>query len=178
MAYNPIDPRMRVNFSAGLNLSTTFQKIDFAGTSSSNVNTFGVEPVSGNPMVWWDPTNKLFRFYQNNDTNFQVNLQIKTTSTLITTRATLQYRFVVPNGGGVGVNTYFPFPDDGGYADFSEVTVLASGQNNSQNVINFFAGSAIRTNGCWLEMRLSNSLITLGVCTLNSAAITFLATGK
>jgi hypothetical protein len=170
MASNPRQPRLRVNRTATLSVNTTWQKIDFSGTSNFNVNTYGKDPTSGNQMVMWDSSAKIFRFYNKNDQNYIVFFNAITTVNLITTRATLRYRFVVPNGISAGVNLYFPFPDTQAtaYVDAGEVTLLAGGMNHNVSPLPLYVTDVIRNNGLWLEIQLSNSLITLGTCTLNS----------
>lgn len=177
---NPNYPRLRVSRIATLAMTTSWQKIDFsAGVGDSlNVNTFG-NNSSGVPMVTWDTTNKLFKFNHLEDVNYTGFLFNATTTTLITTRATLQMRCVIPNGGGAGIDSYFPFGGQGNYSDIKEVTILAAvQQNNGVEPVPLYANSNIRTNGFWIELRLSNSLITLGTCTLNYAAFLIQSTGK
>lgn len=172
MASNPLQPRLRVNKTATLNIDTTWRKIVFDGTSTFNANTFG-KNASGKQMVEWDPTastNGQFKFYDQIEQNYICFLSPVTTTTLITTRATLQYRCVIPNGGGAGINTYFPYPDQGGYVDASEVTLLTSAMLHQLQPFPLYLNQNIRTNGFWIEVKLSNSLITLGVCTLNSCS--------
>ena len=54
------------------------QKVDFNGTSTFNVNNFGNDPVSGNPLIYWDSTNKLFKFNLQQDANVNVTVYFKT----------------------------------------------------------------------------------------------------
>lgn len=170
MASSVRQPRLRVNRTASLSVTTSWQKIDFSGSSALNVNTYGKDPVSGNPMVMWDSTAKLFRFYNKNDQNYIVFFNAITSVNLITTKATLRYRFVIPNGVSAGVNFYFPFPDNQStaYVDAGEVTLLAGGVNHSISPLPLYVNDLIRNNGLWIEIQLSNSLVTLGVCTLLS----------
>jgi len=170
MANNPRQPRLRVNRTASLAVTTAWQKIDFSGTSAFNVNTYGKDPTSGNQMIMWDNTAKLFRFYNKNDQNYIVFFNAITTVNLITVKATLRYRFVVPNGVSAGVNLYFPFPDtqSTAYVDAAEVTLLAGGVNHNISPLPLYVNDLIRANGLYMEIQLSNSLITLGTCTLNS----------
>lgn len=151
MANRITQPRLRVNRSASLSLSTNWQKIDFNGTSSRNINTFGKDPVSGNPMVMWDSNAKLFRLYDI-DQNMLCFLNMTTTTSLLTVRATLQYRCVIPNGISAGVNDYFPFPEEGGYADAMEVTILAAAMNHNVQQIPFYLQDTIRSNGFWIVL--------------------------
>lgn len=169
MAYIQAQPRLRVNKTSALTITTTWQKIIFDGTSTFNVNSFG-KNSAGKQMVEWDSTALQFKFYDQVDQNYVVFFSPVTTATLITTRAVLRYRCVIPNGGGVGVNTYFPYPDQGGYVDASEVTLLSSAMLHQLQPFPLYLNANIRANGFWIEVQLSNSLITLGVCTLNSAS--------
>lgn len=169
MANIQAQPRLRVNKTASLAINTTWQKIVFDGTSTFNANTFG-RNAAGKQMVEWDATNQVFRFYDQIDQNYICFLQPVTTATLITTRATLQYRCVIPNGGGTGVNTYFPYPDQGGFVDAAEATILTSTMLHQLQPFPLYMNANIRANGFWIEVKLSNPLVTLGVCTLNSCS--------
>jgi len=170
MANNPKQPRLRVNRTATLNITTAWQRVVFSGTSAFNVNTYGKDPISGNQMIMWDSASNIFRFYNKNDQNYIVFFNAVTTTNLITTRATLRYRFAIPNGVSAGVPLYFPFPDtqSTAYVDAGEVTLLAGGVNHNVSPLPLYVNDIIRTNGLYMEIQLSNSLITLGTCTLNS----------
>lgn len=165
-------PRIRVNRTASLALSTTWQRIDFNGTSQYNVNTFGKDPVSGNQMITWNAVDKLFRFYNKIDTNYLMFLNVTTTVTAVATPASLRLRFVIPNGISPGVPNYFPFPEEGGYIDIGAVTLLAIGMSTKMAIpIPLYLENSIRANGIGVEMCISNSLLLLGVCTLNNATL-------
>ncbi len=166
-----LEPRLRMNRSASLVLSTTWQTVDFNGTSTYNVNTFGKDPVSTNSLIWWDSTNKLFRFYNQYAKNYVVTFYVTTTATVLSTRATIQYRIVIPNGISVGVDLYTPFPDTQAqaYSDIGDVTILSSMQHKAEN-IGIYADNLLKTNGCYIQVRLSN-LVPLGTVTLNNAII-------
>lgn len=169
--YSVPEPRMRVNKSSSLQLTTSWQTLIFNGTSTNNFNTYGTDPVTSNKMVWHDSANTpyLFKFYGEYDKNYSVQLFIKATTTIITTPASLQYRFVIPNGVSPGVDYYFPFPDDGGYGELFGLTLLTTGTSMSIEPLNVFVDSRIRTNGFYIQVKLSNSLFTLGTSTINSA---------
>lgn len=169
MAYIQQQPRLRVNKATGLTITTAWQKITFDGTSTFNANTFG-KNSAGKQMVEWDNTAGKFNFYDQIDQNYICFLSPVTTATLITTRAVLRYRCVIPNGGGAGVNSYFPFPDQGGYVDASEVTLLNSSMLHQLQPFPLYLNANVRANGFWVEVQLSNSLVTLGVCTLNTCS--------
>lgn len=169
MASNIQQPRIRVSRSSTLALNTNWQKIVFDGSSAFNVNTFG-KNSGGKQMVEWDGINNQFKFYDQIEQNYLCFLSPVTTATLITTRAVLQYRCVIPNGGGTGVNSYFPYPDQGGYVDGPEVTLLSSQMVHQIQPFPLYLNANIRNNGFWIEVKLSNSLVTLGVCTLNNCS--------
>jgi len=169
--YTVAEPRMRVNKSSSLSLTTSWQTLNFNGTSTNNFNTYGTDPSTGNKMIWYDTANNLFKFYGEYDKNINMQIFVKTTTTLITTPATLQYRCVIPNGISAGVDLYFPFPDDGGYGEIAGLTTVTSGINLSIEPLNVYINSNIRTNGFYIQVKLSNALITLGTSTVNSAAV-------
>jgi len=162
-------PRLRVNKTTNLTLSTTWQDIVFNGTSQVNTNTFGKDPVSGNPMVWYDSANNLFRFYEQYDQNYQVTLYLKMTTTVVSTGMSVHYRLVVPNGGGAGVDTYFPFPDTDGYADVGYVALKLGSVLHPTTPIAMYLSPSIKANGIKLQLRLSDAIIGVGNITLNHA---------
>lgn len=178
--YTINDPVFRINRTASLNITTTWQTIDFNGTSTANSNDFGTDPATGNKMVYWDATNKLIRFigrppYKK---TFSFSIYPETNTNVITTRATLQIRYVIPNGAGTGVDLIFPFVDTASpYADLGEATILAGGVRHMPLSLPIPVGNAIATNGVRVEIRLSNALGlipivgTLGTCTLTNCAI-------
>ena len=172
--YTINDPVFRINRTATFALTTTWQTVDFNGTSTANSNDFGIDPISGNKMVYWDSTNKLIKFIGNPPykKTFSFSIYPETNTNIITTRATLQLRYVIPNGGGAGVDLIFPFVDTSTpYADIGEVTILAGGVKHTPLSLPIPVSTAIITNGVRVEMRLSNALFTLGVCNLTNCAI-------
>lgn len=170
--YTVPEPRFRANRTANLTLTTSWQTVDFNGTSSFNVNTFATIDGAGTRMVSWDSTNKLLKFNGDYDRNYAISFFVTTSTNLITTRSILQVRFVVPNGVSPGVDLIFPFPDDATpLVDMGEVTLLAGGVRHIPLNLDLYSNAAIRTNGVRVEVRLSNSLITLGVSNMTSASI-------
>lgn len=165
------EPRLRVNRDTSLLLSTTFQDIDFNGVSDFNVNTFGIDPVSGEGIVEYDSATKLFKFHNQYDRNFLMNLYASTTTTTINTRATIQYRINIPDGISAGVDINFPFPDGLGLADLAEVTLRITETAHKSESIPIYASQVLRDNGFKVQMRLSNLLAVSGTSTLNSASI-------
>jgi len=167
--YSVNEPRVRVNRTASLLLSTTFQTVSFNGTSTINFNTYGTDPATGNKMIWYDATANLFRVYGEYDKNLNVQFFFKTITTALSVGTTLQYRVVIPNGVSPGVDLYFPFPDDGGYGEIATLGLLTVGMNSQTVPLSIYANTALRVNGFYLQVRLSQA-ITLGTSTLNSAA--------
>jgi hypothetical protein len=84
-----------------------------------------MDPVSGNRIFNYNTTTALFNYYGNYDNNFFTSFQFTTTTTLLTVKATLQIRFVIPNGTSPGVDFVFPFTN-GGYADLTDITILST----------------------------------------------------
>ncbi len=172
--YTIQEANIRMCRTASLTLNTTWQTLVFDGTCTYNENTFGIDPTSGNKMVWWDSVNSMFKFIADYDYNAIMSLYLSTTANLVTLRSSLRMRIVVPNGVSPGVPLYIPFPElgaAGAYIDAGEVTLLANGVNHQPIILPLKINSAIRTNGFYIQLQLSNSLITLGVCTLTSANI-------
>lgn len=169
--YSVAQPRMRVNRTADFVLTTTFQTLVLNGTSVYNNNTYGIDATTGNRVIRYDSATDLFKFIGEYDKNIQLQLFIKTTTPVVTTAASMQYRIVIPNGISAGVDLNFPFPDDGGYGDLTELTKFTFATQNITTPLNIYINSAIRINGFKIQVRLSNSLATLGTSTINSAAV-------
>lgn len=164
-------PRLRVNRSASLTLSNTWQDVVFNGTSAFNVNTFGNDPVSNVPVVMYSATNNLFRFYEQYDKNMEATLYVRTASTMVTTGLLLQYRIVVPNGSGAGQDLYFPFPDADGLADIGSVGIKVGNINHNEVPIALYIGQPIRANGFKVQMRLSETILGIGNIQVTYAAM-------
>lgn len=168
-SYSTMKARMRVNRTAGLTLSTSWQKIDFSGTSIYNVNTFQLDPAgSGNPMVWWDTTNKLFKVYNTTDENYLLTFYYQTTTTSLLTASSFRLRLTVPNGVSPGVDLHTPFPDGVGYEDLA--TVNGFTQLNRSHSFGTYVSQPVRTNGFYVEVEISTA-IALGSCTLDNTAL-------
>lgn len=162
------DPRLRVNKTTSMTLSTTPQTVNFNGTSPYNTNTFTVLPGQSTPSVWYDPSTQLFNFTSNNDKNY--NLYLTTSivanqllSTLNLTSASLRMRLYIPSPTPVT----FPGPDVGGYIDLGAVNL--TGQRNDYQPVAVFANSLIRQYGFQVQLYLSNAV--LGTVTLNGADV-------
>lgn len=164
-------PRLRVNKTTSLNLTTSWQDVVFNGTSTYNTNTFGIDPVSGNKMLYYDSANNLFKFYDKVDKNYSFTFYVSTTATLISTGNTIQYRMVIPNGISAGVDLYFPFPDSGGYSDLSYIALKTGTVNHNAEPIAVYINDQVRTNGLKVQVRLSSALVGIGAVTMDNAAM-------
>lgn len=164
-----LSPRLRVNRTTPLVLSTTWQDVAFNGTSPRNANTFGKDPVTGRNMVFYDTATNLFRFYEIYDMNYGVTLYLNISSTVVSTGLTVQYRLLVPNGGGAGVNTSFPFPESVGYADVGYVGMKLGSMMLPAVPIAMYLSGPIKTNGIKLQLRISDTIIGIGNITVNEA---------
>lgn len=174
--YSVTPPSMRVNRSAAMSITTSWQTVIFNGTSSNNFNQFPISPTNGNPILWFDSFTNLFRFTGEYNRNLSFQLFPRTTTTVISTPATLQMRIVVPNGVSPGVDKIFPFPDVAGseYVDILDITKFTTSVNQVSVPITIYVNQAIKTNGFYVQLRLSNSLFTLGSCTMDNAALVLL----
>lgn len=159
-------PRLRVNRTAGLNITTTAQRLDFNGTSPYNLNSYPIMEGETMPSVYYDASTKLFKFTTNYDKNYSLVLSVSITasvllSTLNLTSAMLRAQLFIPSSP----STTFPLPDSGGYVDICPVNIV--GQQNQQITIPFFSNNQIRENGFGVNIWLSASV--LGTVTLNSS---------
>lgn len=172
MNYSVSEPRLRVYRSSSLNLTTSWQTVAFGASDTNNINTYGKNPATGNNMIWYDTTTNKFIVEGQYDRNLTFQLFPSTTTNLVTVQATLQMRIVIPNGVSAGVDLYIPYTSSGGYVDLASVTLLTSQVYHPLVSISIPAGASIRTNGFYVQLKLSNSLITLGTCVLNNCAAT------
>lgn len=163
-------PRLRVNKTSNLQLTQNWQDVVFDGVSAFNVNTFGNDS-EGRKMVTYTTSPNKFMFYELYDQNYQVHFFAKTTATLVSTGVMLQYRLVIPNGLGQGVDSYFPFPDGDGFADLAFVALKVGSVNHISMPIPMYLNSVIKANGVRLQVRLSEALVGIGNITLNNAII-------
>lgn len=159
-------PRLRTNISAALTLTTTFQRLDFAGTSTLNTNTFTMN--GANPMVYWDATNKLFKFQAPADKNYDFNFNMKLASSSVLSvlslaLATIQLRYVVPSPTPI----YFPLPDSDQCINIQQVGLIATDSATDNRIV--YANALIRQYGLGLEMRISNTFLGTATATLSAA---------
>ena len=156
-------PYIRLNRSTDLTLTTTWQRVDYNGTSTRNTNTFPNAPGTSNPLVEWDSTSKVFKFNTTVDKHYDLLMNYRiNSSTLISllnlTMTTVQLRFIVPSP----TPRYFPLPDDGGYIDIA-YTGLATDVRNTMNYI-LRAVPDVMQYGIGVEMRIAGT--ALGVIKL------------
>lgn len=157
---------LRVDRTASLALTTAWQQVLFTGTSPQNVNT--LPKVAGVPMVRYDDATGLFLFTEQNTgiaRNYVIQFGISAQTTLVTTRANLQYQFEIPSGNGYATALQFPFPVTAKAGDLMEATVIQSATFSRQETQPIYTNPQLLANGLKLNVRLSNSLITLGSCT-------------
>lgn len=167
-------PRLRVSRSATLALNTSYQRLDFSGTSSFNINTFPTGPDGSNSYVYWDSANKLFKFQADTDRNYDISLYLNVAAntligTLNLTMATIKIRLVVPSPTPI----YFPFPDDSDpHVDINTVNSVSPRYIQYNTPI--YANASIRQYGLGVELSLSN--VVLG--TVNVASANLVMYGK
>lgn len=157
-------PRLRANLTAALTLTTTWQRLNFAGASAYNTNTFPM--INGNPLVYWDTVARVYRFQSPVDRNYDTTLNGKfqasnLLSALNLTTVSVQMRYVVPAPTPI----YFPLPDGQGYVDLLNVNLLSATSGTFGLIA--YASQPIRTYGLGVELRLSGAL--LGTATLQAA---------
>lgn len=150
--------RVRANQSASLALSTSWQRIDFAGSSSYNTNTFPLGPDGVNNFVYWDAVNKLFKFQNQVDMNFIIQFNAKifssaVLSALSLTMATARLRLVVPAPTPI----YFPLPDSDQCIDIAPLGLVSIYRGAYGFTI--YANAAVRQYGIGLEVSISNSFL-------------------
>lgn len=164
-SFPSMQPRMRVNRSASMTLSTTWTKVDFSGTSTVNVNTFDYDPMgSGNRLVYWDTTNKIFKFYNTQDVNYDVIFSGAVSATLLSTPVMARLRITIPNGGGAGIDIHYPNSEADGYVDLCTAAYIA--HTDFAQPLPVYIGQATRTNGFYIEAAISNT--SLGTITLDN----------
>lgn len=174
-------PRLRVNApytkSSPLTLTNSWQKINFGGSSSLNVNTFPMSNDNQNRMIYWDNTAGKFKFMTEIDRNYGFSLFIKTTSSSLLnltnlSMATIQIQFVVPGGGPNGTDYKFPFPDDEDAEPGLDLNLVnAVSPYKQEYYTNLSIDDRKRLNGMYVNMRISSAI--LGVIRVVSANLIF-----
>jgi Fe-S cluster assembly iron-binding protein IscA len=170
MSQSSPDPRLIVSRTTPITLSTTFQEIVYNGSESGKtMNTFGKDPVTNKFMFDYNSTTNLFTYNEVYPHNFNLLFEFRTTSTIISTKATLQLRIAIPNGVSAGVDINFPFENQGGYIDVYDVSLFNFAMNNKPFVLPLYIGDALKVNGFKIYVRLSNA--TVGGTTLDYSSI-------
>jgi hypothetical protein len=160
MSQSSADPRLIVSKNTPLVLTTTFQPIVFDATEANKtINTFGKDPVTGKFMFHYDPVTNLFTYNENYPHNFNLEFEFTTLSTIISTKATMQLRFSIPNGISAGVDLNFPYENNGGFTDVYDVTLFNTAVNNKTYKSSLYIGDALKVNGFRIMARLSNSVL-------------------
>lgn len=144
----PPGPRLRVDRSAALTLSDSWQAVAFTGTSAENVNTFPGSP----PLVEWDAN--LFRFHATADRNYVLTFFYRVTAG--NAAATIQARLVVPNA------ITFPFPESVQRVDLCRVSAGEEWADFKE--ISVYANAALRGLGLGVEMKCTAGAAVLNEC--------------
>lgn len=157
------EPRLRVNKSSNITLSTTWQTIDFDGSSALglNINTFG--KANNDDLEVKYNSGGLFSFNNLFDKNYTFTLNFQVTLSSLVTLGSIQLRFVIPNGAGAGSDINFPLPDTLGYIDIMPANLLSVMTGKHEEKV--YSSALIKTNGLKVQMRISNTL--LGTAILN-----------
>ena len=147
----PPTPRFRVNRTAQLTLSQAWQRIDFNGTSSFNLNSFPLVAGQSYKTVDWDAVNKLFKFNSNADRNYVLTFNYKFAGGL--RPASVLLRFVIPAPSPV----YFPFPETDKCTDL--VTLESINDYRSFFELSVYANASMRQYGLGIELKTVQNLV-------------------
>lgn len=170
MAQSSPDPRLIVSRTTPITLSTSWQPIVFDATEANKtINTFGKDPVTGKFMFDYNPTTNLFTYNELYPHNFNLEFEFTTLSTIISTKATMQLRFEIPNGISSGVPLNFPYENQGGFSDLYDVTLFNFAVNNKTYKSSLYIGDALKANGFRILVRLSNA--TLGTTSVQYSSL-------
>lgn len=143
-------PRIRVNRTASMTLTTSWQDIDFTGTSTFNLNTY--PDMTGGKSVTWDAANKKFAFRSPEDRNYELTFYFAFAGGL--RPVDIYLRFAIPAPTPI----YFPFPDTRGYiniATLERITDYGSEYNTT-----IYANAAMRQYGLKLQLKSGFTLLT------------------
>lgn len=160
-----VAPRMRVSKQASMNITTAWQRIDFDGLTSLDVNLF---PFMSNGLrqVYWDSVNKVFKFNPvDHDRNFDIRFGTVFSQGL--TIVNMQLRFVVP----APTPLYFPFPlkaDDAtlqgrGYTDLNQLPAGVGTDYGTVYKDNLYSNALARAYGVGIEMKASANITNMPV---------------
>ena len=136
-------PYARFNRTTDLTLSTTWQRVDFNGTSSLNANTY---PNTGSgKQVDWDATDKKFVF--NRDTLGLYNIFLTYQFAGGVRPASVDMRFVIPAPTPI----YFPLPDTIEHLPLVDITRLATVATKDSQIVR--STSVVTEYGIGIELR-------------------------
>ncbi len=149
----PPQPVMFRQAASNITLTTSWQRIDMA---TLTVNSFPL--MTSTRRVDWDATNKLITFNDTVTRNYVTALNARVQMSGITlaplvTPIYAQFRFIVPNGNGPGVDYFFPFSTTDGFLDLQEVAYNATMRH--QRLTPVTSDAMKRTNGVGCEMRIN-----------------------
>jgi hypothetical protein len=177
MADSSADPRLIVSKTTSLILTTSFQELVYNSTEADKtINTFGIDPASGKFMFDYNSTTNLFTYNNFYPHNFNLFFEFRTLSTIVSTKASLQLRFSVPNGVSAGVDLNFPYRNQGGFTDIYDITLVNRLFNNKPFSLPLYIGEALKANGFKILVRLSNA--TVGVTTIDYASLAIQGTAR
>lgn len=160
-------PFFKVSRMSNMNLTTSWQRVDFNGSNTTNTFPIGID--GSNKHIYWDSTNRLFRFNFDIDRNFdiQFNTKIVSSSVLSVLNVALtniQLRYVVPSPAP----QYFPLPDDSEPGiDLGAAGLLSTWRTTHDYTIRGDANK--RQYGMGVELRLSSSFLGTATATVNLA---------
>ena len=164
------DPRLIVSRTTPMTLSTSWQEVIYTGTEAGKtMNTFGKDPVTGKFAFDYNVSTNLFTYNEFYPHNFNLLFEFRTTSTVISTKATLQLRFAIPNGISAGVDLNFPFENQGGYIDVYDVSLFNFAVNNKPFVLPLYIGDLLKANGFKIYVKLSTA--TVGGTTIDYTSL-------
>ena len=170
MSMTSPDPRLIVSKTTPISLNTSWQAIVYDGVEvGKTVNTFGKDPATGRFMFDYNSTINLFTHNENYPHNFNLLFEFRTLCPIITTKASLQLRFAIPNGISPGVDLNFPFENNGGYVDVYDISLFNLSVNNKPWQFPIYIGDALKINGFKIYVRLSNA--TVGATTIEYTSL-------
>ena len=170
MSQSTADPRLIVSKASPLILSNLWQEIIYDGSEpGKTINTFGKDPSTGKYMFDYNPVTNLFTHNEIYPHNFNLLFEFRTLCPIITTKASLQLRFSIPNGISPGVDLNFPFESNGGYADVYDISIFNISVNNKPWQFPIYIGNAMKINGFKMYVRLSN--LTVGNTTIEYTSL-------
>lgn len=167
-------PYFKVSRSVNMNLTTSWQRIDFNGTSTANTFPSGSDGI--NKKIYWDSTNKLFKFNDTMDRNYDIQFNAKITSSSIlsllnVSLTNIQLRYVVP----APTPLYFPLPDSDQCIDIGAAGLLSTWRGTHSYTVRVDALK--RQYGLGVEMRISSSFLGTASAVVNAADFIYYGRG-